>query len=253
MKQFFALLTALLFGLNLFQGTPAIASGRLDPRKNDQKVCTGTWKFPPLYVGGKDGVVFAEAAYEFDENCNPVLVSETRLTSVPTWVTNPSQQPVDEKTVEAVEVPASDQPNTQNNDLGVGDSILTVDTCQLRTFEEDVIYLDMIAIQTDQTYSWDNVKVTLSGGSTTATTYYPWWYRSSGPHATKGYTSSQVAWARGDASFYCQGGPFCGGQPSYNITLYNDMTVDYQGGCGGYGTYSGSVVPAGRVRYRVWK
>ncbi|GIV63630.1 MAG: hypothetical protein AB1457_06270 [Chloroflexota bacterium] len=140
MKQFFALLTALLFGLNLFQGTPAIASGRLDPRKNDQKVCTGTWKFPPLYVGGKDGVVFAEAAYEFDENCNPVLVSETRLTSVPTWVTNPSQQPVDEKTVEAVEVPASDQPNTQNNDLGVGDSILTVDTCHLRTFEEDVIF-----------------------------------------------------------------------------------------------------------------
>jgi len=241
-----ALLTLLLFGLILFPGTPVIASGRLDPLQNGQKVCTGTWEFPLLYVGGKDGVVFAEAAYEFDENCNPVLVSETRLTSVPTWVTNPSQQPVDIKTVETIEVPTS-KVNSES------DSILTVDTCHIRTFEEDVIYLDMIAIQTDQTYSWDNIRVTLSGGSTTATTYYSWWYRSSGPHATKGYRSSQVAWAKGDASFYCKGGPFCGSQPSYNITLYNDMTVDYQGGCGGYGTYSGSVVPGGRVRYRVWK
>ena len=38
--------------------------------------CTGSWTFPPLSVGGEDGVVFAQAAYEFDENCNPVSLRD---------------------------------------------------------------------------------------------------------------------------------------------------------------------------------
>lgn len=45
--------------------------------------CTGSWTFPPLYVGGDSEVIFAQAAYEFDENCNPVLVDQVRLNYVP--------------------------------------------------------------------------------------------------------------------------------------------------------------------------
>lgn len=206
--------------------------------------CTGTWAFPPLYVGGADGAVFAQAAYEFDENCNPVLVGQVRLNYVPTPVVDQEQEPFETKTVPIIPPPPPDEG---------GFGIDAVDTCHLRTWEEDAPGFDMIAVQVDQTYSWNGSTVTLSNGSTSATTYFSWWYISSGPSGTAGYHSSQVAWSNGQASFYCNGGPFCGGGPSYHITLYDYMTVDYLGGCGGYGTYSGTVVPAGRVLYNVWK
>ena len=111
----------------------------------------------------------------------------------------------------------------------------------------------MIAVQQDQTYSWNGSTVTLSNGSTTATLYFSWWHISSGPSNSAGYITSQVAYSNGWARFYCDGGIFCSGGPAYYITLYAYMTVDYQGGCGGYGTYSGTVVPLGRVLYQVWK
>lgn len=111
----------------------------------------------------------------------------------------------------------------------------------------------MIAVQVDQTYSWNGSTVALSNGSTTATTYFWWWYINSGPSGRAGYHNSRVAYSNGEAGFYCNGGPFCTGGPFYHITLYDYMTVDYQGGCGGYGACSGSVVPFGRVLYNVWK
>lgn len=204
--------------------------------------CTGIWTFPPLYVGGADGVVFAQATYEFDENCKPILVNQVRLNYVPPL--DEEQEPFETKTVPIIPPPPPDKG---------GAGVDAVDTCHLRTWEEDAPGFDMIAVQQDQTYSWNGSTVTLSNGSTSATTYFSWWHLSSGPSGTAGYHSSQVAWSNGQASFYCNGGPFCGGGPSYHITLYDYMTVDDMGGCGGYGTYSGTVVPAGRVRYNVWK
>ena len=215
----------------------------MDDDPNDG--CTGSWAFPPLYVGGENGAVFAQAAYEFDENCEPVLVEQIRLNYVPAFVEG-EQEPVETRTVPII--PPAD-PDEKDGDLGID----AVDTCHLRTWEEDVIGLDMIAVQVDQTYSWNGRTVTLSSGSVTATTYFYWWYISSGPSGSSGYYSSQVAYANGQASFYCNGGPFCGGGPAYHITLYDYMTVDYQGGCGGYGVYSGTFVPFGRVLYNVWK
>ena len=206
--------------------------------------CTGSWTFPPLSVGGEDGVVFAQAAYEFDENCNPVLANQIRLNYVPDSVLHPEQKPFETKTVPNIPPPPP---------YKGGASIEAVDTCHLRTWEEDAPGLDMIAVLVDQTYSWNGSTVTLSNGSTTATTYFSWWHLDSGPTGTAGYHSSQVAWSNGEASFYCDGAPFCSGGRAYDITLYDYMTVDYQGGCGGYGTYSGTVVPLGRVLYNVWQ
>ncbi|GEM_PF-2670538 len=210
--------------------------------------CTGSWVFPPQYVGGDDGVVFAHVSYEFDENCEPVLVEQIRLNYVPALVTDGEQEPFETKTVPIIPPPPSDMDEKEG-----GSGIDAVDTCHLRTWEEDVIGLDMIAVQVDQTYSWNGRTVTLSSGSVSAATYYYWWYISSGPSGSSGYYSSRVAYANGQASFYCNGGPFCGGGPAYHITLYDYMTVDYQGGCGGYCTYSGTVVPFGRVSYNYWK
>jgi len=206
--------------------------------------CSGSWTFPPLYVGGADGAVFAQAAYEFDKNCQPILVSHVRLDYVPESVSQPERPPYRTETVPIVPPPP---PHEE------GPGIEAVDTCHLRTWEEDAPGLDMIAVQVDQTYSWNGSTVTLSNGSTAATTYFSWWYINGSPYGWAGYNSSQVAYSNGRASFYCNGGLFCGGGPSYHITLYSYMTVDYQGGCGGYGTYSGTVVPFGRVLYNVWK
>ena len=111
----------------------------------------------------------------------------------------------------------------------------------------------MISVLQDQTYSWNGSTVTLSNGSTTATMYISWWHLNSGPSNSAGYNSPQVAYSNGQAGFYCDGGIFCSGGPNYFITLKAYMTVDYQGDCGGFGTYSGTVVPLGRVLYNVWK
>lgn len=228
--------------LLLISPTIAQADTPIEADTDASDGCTGTWTFPLLYVGGADGAVFAQATYEFDENCKPVLVNQVRLNYVP--ASDQEQEPFETKTVPIVPPPPPDEG-------GVG--IDAVDTCHLRTWEEDAPGLDMIAVQVDQTYSWNGSTVTLSNGSTSATTYFSWWYISSGPYGTAGYHSSRVAWSNGQASFYCNGGPFCGGGPSYHITLYDYMTGDYLGGCGGYGTYSGTVVPAGRVLYNAWK
>jgi hypothetical protein len=249
MKRISMVLIFLLVVLSLMPTHFVLAGNGITEAPN-QKPCTGSWQFPMLYVGGKDQTVFAQAEYKFDENCRPYLANKVELNYLPDSILHPSQQPVGSTTVQAETVFPVNFPDKFNDGEN---SILTVNTCHLNTLERDIIHLNMIAVQTDQPYSWNNITVTLSGGSTTSARYYNWWYQGSGPHMTNGYTSSQVAWAKGDSSYYCMGGPFCGGTPAYNITLYNNMVVDYQGGCGGYGTYSGTIVPAGSVVYSVWK
>lgn len=61
--------------------------------------CTGSWTFPPMYVGGEDGIVFASRAYEFDVNCEPVLVEDIRLDYVPEWAGTPDREPIEVITV----------------------------------------------------------------------------------------------------------------------------------------------------------
>lgn len=99
MKRIFVILTVLLVAFSLVTYSRVTASNGTNQLSNNQKSCTGTWKFPMLYVGGKDGVVFAQAIYDFDDNCQPVLVNETRLPYVPDSVTHPSQQPIGSITV----------------------------------------------------------------------------------------------------------------------------------------------------------
>ncbi len=218
---------------------------------NPGKVCTGTWSFPPIYVGGPDGVVYAENAYGFDENCQPVLIESIRLKYLPEWVIHPAPH-LDSITVKQTVPPPPPSPDTKDISF-LDNSLLNVNTCHVKTWEHDVLYLEMMGVQDDLTYSWNNSTVTISLGSVQAYKNFSWWYFNGSPTATSGYNNPQVAWAKGSQEFYCQGGPFCGSTPSYGITLYTNMTIDYQGGCGGYGTYAGSVVPAGQVRYSYWR
>ena len=87
--------------------------------------CTGAATFPMLYVGGKDGIVFAQAAYEFDDQCQPVLVEEIRLDYVPDSVNNPEQKPFKTETIPVI-------PPTRP--IEQGDGVTSVDTCHLRTW-----------------------------------------------------------------------------------------------------------------------
>jgi hypothetical protein len=235
-------LSVILVLLNVVMLNPTTTSASSDTR--NQQSCTGEWTLPPLYVGGEDGAVYAEAAYEFDENCKPVLASQVRLDYVPASVYESSQRAVDVRTITL-------PPSARNE--GIGEAAMAVNTCHLRTYEEDVIGLDMIAVQTDQTYSWNNNTVSLANGATSATTYFSWWFLTSGPTMSNGYHNSQLAWARGSAGFNCNGGPFCQGGPKYAIVLSTDISMDHQGGCGGFGSAAGTVVPGGQVRYSVWR
>lgn len=99
---FTVLSLVLLFGPTLVQADTAVY---LDSDPSDG--CTGTWVFPPLYVGGDDGNVFAQAAYEFDENCNPVLVHEVRLNHVPASASKGEHTPFQIKTVPNHSTPAA--------------------------------------------------------------------------------------------------------------------------------------------------
>jgi hypothetical protein len=241
----FAPILALLSIALLFSGPVAArADTGTHPDTNSKKGCTGSWTFPPLYVGGDDGAVFAQATYELDENCNPVQVDQVRLDHVPASVTGGEQKSFETKSVPIV--PSSP-------DRAASFSPQAVNTCHVQTWEQDVVGAHMIASEVDQTYSWNGSTVTLGSGSVSATTYFAWWHRNSGPSGAAGYYNSQVAYANGQAGFYCDGWPFCPGGPNFFTTLYENMTVDYQGGCGGYGSASGTIVPGGSVSYNVWK
>lgn len=140
--------------LSLLMFSPAFAWAATAPQVDSDSSdgCTGTWSLPPLFVGGPDGAVFAQAAYEFDKNCEPVLVSQIRLPFVPDSVLQPDQKPVETETVHI---------NPPPPPYKGGSVIDAVDTCHLRTWEEDGPGLDMIAVQVDQTYSWNGSTVTL--------------------------------------------------------------------------------------------
>lgn len=242
-RKFWILIVIVLMGM-LFAGIQLVqADAILQVDTDSSDGCTGTWAFPELKVGGGDGVVFAQAAYEFDHDCQPVLVEEIYLNYVPAEVKDPESEPY-----QSITIPV-DPPKAPYSP----ESIDSVDTCHVETWEEDAPGIDMISVLQDQTYSWNGSTVTLSNGSTTATMYLSWWHLNSGPSNSAGYNSPQVAYSNGQAGFYCDGGIFCGGGPNYYITLKAYMTVDYQGDCSGYGTYSGTVVPLGRLLYDVWK
>jgi len=175
---FTVLSLALLFAPIIVQADTAV---HLDGDPNDG--CAGSWVFPPLYVGGEDGVVFAQAAYEFDENCSPILVNAVRLNYIPASASEDGPKPFQIKTVPIAPPPPPE---------GGGSRIEVVDTCHLRTWEEDAPGFGMIAVQVDQTYSWNGSTVTLSNGSVSATTYFSWWYIGSGPSGVAGYHNTQV-------------------------------------------------------------
>lgn len=113
-----------LLSLILLAASPTRAQAGSATDTDASDGCTGTWTFPPLYVGGPDGVVFAHAAYEFDAKCQPVLVSQVRLNYVPAWATTSEQAPVESKTVPIVPPPPPD-----DGEAGLD----AVDTCHLRT------------------------------------------------------------------------------------------------------------------------
>ncbi len=96
----FAPILALL-GIALFFTGPIAARADIGthPDTNAEKGCTGSWTFPPLYVGGEDGIVFAQATYEFEENCKAVQVDQVRLDYVPASVTGGEQKPFETKSV----------------------------------------------------------------------------------------------------------------------------------------------------------
>jgi len=95
----------LVITLLIIKPALALANPGMQGDLNPDDGCTGSWVFPPLFVGGNDGVVFAQAAYEFDEHCKPVLVNQVRLNYVPDSYFGDEQEPFKTRTVPIIPPP----------------------------------------------------------------------------------------------------------------------------------------------------
>jgi hypothetical protein len=193
---------------------------------------------------------YMEVGYEFDENCTAKLISVISLDYIP------REQEV---TADTTNTSLVSQLGSETfalidvNRLG----ILATNTCHTRIWETDPFYIPTVETRNETTYTWNGTSVSFWGASGSWHEHFSWWYRSG--------SSVQGDWdpypsnvtTRVTGSFYCNGGPFCGGGPMYHITLNARVFVNKSGSCSGSGTYSGTVCNLGglncKVFFSVWK
>lgn len=215
------------------------------PSKHPEHACAVSFQGITLSVDGNSKYV--EADYTFDENCRPVLVAVRRGDHLPE--ADKPQNAVESATTTTNADPFS--PFAASTQAAV---TAATNVCHTETWETDFAYLRTVQVQNDTTWTWNGSSVTYWSVTATAKQYFTWWYRYNGPNANGGWNPYPTnVWGKADASFYCNGGPFCGGGPMYYITLEAWTNVNKSGNCSGYGVYSGTVIPGGHVLYRNWK
>lgn len=194
---------------------------------------------------------YIEAEYTFDKNCRPVLVATRRGDNLPE--TDQPQQAVESFTTTVKADPFS-LSEPFGDSTAQAAAVAATNTCHTETWETDLAYARLIEVQNDTVWTWNGSTVTYWSVTATAHQYFTWWYRYNGPNASWSWNPYPTKIrGKADASFYCNGGPFCSGGPMYYMTLQAWTNVDKSGICSGYGVYSGTVVPGGHVLYRTWK
>lgn len=231
--------------------TPAVA----DEKSNDNHFEEGELgcviQFTPPELQLDEKTKYAEAGYAFDEKCQPVLESLLYLDYVPPERTETIlPDSADEYSIAEATAPA------ENEALG-DNTIAATNICHVRTWETDPVYIPVVEVRNDTTYTWNGSAVTYWRVSGWTIRHFSWWYAYGLSTAGDWNPYPTNVWTRVNSSFYCNGGPFCQGGPMYYITLYARAYVNKSGGCSGTGTYSGTLCRLDglncKVFYSVWK
>lgn len=226
-----------------------VSNGAAEGVGEPERPCEVNFQSMALSVG--KNFKYVEADYTFDENCYPVLVAIRRGNNLPEM--DEPQQAV-QSSATTVEANLSSLLGPLGNSTTQVAAVAATNTCHTETWETDVAYLRLVEVQNDTVWTWNGSAVTYWSVTATAQQYFAWWYRSNGPNASWSWNPYPTKIrGKANASFYCNGGPFCGAGPMYQITLQAWTNVDKSGNCSGNGFYSGTVVPGGHVLFRTWK
>lgn len=223
-----------------------IASVSMAQAASVGKTCQVDFEPAQLKLDGE--MRFAEATYAFDDQCKPVLLESRHGKSIPVDARR------DSVTSSQTKKPATATAYLAGRTARIAAS---GSSCTVYLWEEDVVAVKMIGFENFTSWSMDGGAIT--GGQVTGRSYryLDWWWFNGEPNVTIGYINEPYsAQSSASANFYCQGiGPVsnyvCGNSPAYEIVLQGNVVFDGGGGCSGTARYSGTVVPAGRVRFQV--
>ena len=240
-----AILAVLVFfGLGTV-GWPAdrgIAAAASEQKKQPQKICDVSFKAPALVLQGERK--FGQARYEVNDKCEPELVLLQYLRSVPTpkVVQKPAKPPSEAR----ARLSRDGHSSTDKT------SIQASYTCRVVAWEQEVV--DKRMIQIENFTDWTTAAGEIANAHITARsiTFFRWWHLISGPFARAWWVVEYTAaHTLGQASFNCDGAPFCPGGPKYPMTLKAHTDIFASGRCEGYAEYDGQLVPGGSFDYSV--
>lgn len=205
-----------------------------------KKVCKVSFSAPLLATTGEER--YAEATFELTENCEFRALSINRSARPPALITA--------QTRPALETTAAEAAARKAKGAKPGVSAQAGNSCTVRAWQEDVVYLDMIGLTNTTTWGARDGGVDGSYTSIRAYRYFDWW-KSTKPRVSPGQNGGSYNHTSGLASFICEGGPFCSAGPNYAINIEGHLNVYASGGCEGWGSYSGGLVPGGKFKYAV--
>ncbi|MBI4062148.1 MAG: hypothetical protein HY403_12060 [Elusimicrobia bacterium] len=203
-----------------------------------QRVCMIHFKAPSLEL--KNDVRFAHARYIVDQNCEPRLAFAKFSQSIPGPAHVMSKDPV-----------LSSRTATDLAGLPTAGATANL-ACTVVAWEQEVVYKRMIEIQNATTRNTDGESIQDATINAQSTTYFSWWNLIAGPFAEAWWVVEYTAaHTLAQASFDCNGGPFCQSGPSYPMTLKAETDIFANGRCSGYATYDGQLTPGGAFDYMV--
>lgn len=228
---------------------PVFAAGQEPPA---QAPCViNNYTLPSVSVGGANSnTKFIEIIFTVDERCRMVETSRRALDNVPADVVQSKLQ--FNQSVTAPSTTSSLSPESVS-------IAATTNTAHVKIYQLDCCGITTISLQTDHAWTWTSTTAALSGnGSTNASWCCYWWHLTAGPTMSHGVTSSSQVYARGSASYVCYSSnpsPFCQGTTRrYPMTFYTWLKMYNNGVANANGTsYSGTVIPYGKVVYQFWK
>lgn len=204
-----------------------------------KRVCDIHFKTPALKLKGEDH--YAHARYIVSEKCEPKLAFATFAKAAPkeTLVANPGMV-------------VSPMVSAELNRVSRKPTATSSYACTVIAWEQEVVQARMIEIQNSTTWEADGTDILNANINAQSTTYFSWWHLIAGPFARAWWVIEyRQAHTLGQASFNCNGAPFCPNGPAYPMTLKAETDVYANGGCSGYASYDGQLTPGGAFDYSV--
>ncbi len=187
----------------------------------------------------REGDAFVRAIYGVDENCAVSLKRVEHLKRLPA---NSPQTPArTAETRSALVRPAG----------GVG-AKSDAYTCHVTVWEQEIAHMKVVQLESLVDWTADSSGILQFTNKAVSTEFFTWWHIVSGPFSR---TSWVVQYTQGhalsQASFSCDGGPFCNAGQTFPITLKIDADIFPDGACRGAAGFIGQVVPDGEVEQTV--